>query len=129
MMGRYRTPLTWSTIQNRAIGWNMNTMSLRAIVFGELVKLANPMRMSAHVSDLYYDALWLADRLDVNGIWEQAHFYFGTRDTGTQIDINWTHIAEHNSDMYKVAVIRKNLGHRGPAEWEYTLTIKRAEQN
>jgi len=90
--------------------------SVRAGVFGILVQLATPVLQHFH-GDLYHDANWLRQKLDVtqaddpeHGRYVAAAFGYGVRDTGTDIGIDMGLIQRHNERVYQVIVVRHENG-------------------
>ena len=56
----------------------------KPLIFGELVKLTEPILVH-YKSDLFYDALSLFESFEMPNEGEVATFWYGVRDTGTNI--------------------------------------------
>lgn len=74
--------------------------STRALLFGELVTLAEPIVVN-YRSDLYHDANWLAEF--VNG---EYMFYYGVRASGTHIGTDLDLISTYSERVYRVTIYK-----------------------
>jgi hypothetical protein len=83
-------------------GWDHTPTQL---VFGELANLAWPIVIH-YRSDLYHDAQWLKDNLQVG-----VPFYYGVRDTGTDIWLTGTLGHKSNLQQYRCELTLENATH------------------
>lgn len=73
------------------------TESVRAMVFGELIRLVRPV-LEAYESDLYHDALWL--QTFANDMRSEITFYYSFNNSGTSIGVERTYLTrEHKYRM------------------------------
>ena len=82
-----------------------------SLLWGRLLVLTGDT-VKFYRSDLYYDALWMEEYAN-----EPCEFYFGTRETGTQIGTDEDLIREYNEHIYKVTVTSDDLN-----RWVATIT-------
>lgn len=84
-------------------GWApRNVSAYGTLVFGELVKLTLPVLRHYH-GDLYNDALWI----NANMYAEQGGayvFFYGVRDTGTNIGTHEEHVSGSGNRVYRCTV-------------------------
>lgn len=85
------------------------------LVFGELMNLAWPIVIH-YRSDLYHDAEWLRDNLQVS-----VPFYYGVRDTGTDIWLAGVIGFKSNLHKYRCEL---TLDENGLTHGSYYLTIE-----
>jgi len=65
--------------------------SLRALLFGEMLQRALPM-VRCYYSDLYHDALWLAENLNLADHTSTFAFQWATKEAGTHIGTDLGHV-------------------------------------
>jgi hypothetical protein len=85
--------------------------SVRAALFGVLVKLAQP-HVKHYQSDLYHDAIWIKSH--VVGPYE---FFFAVADTGTEIGTDEKLVRQIRPIAWQVSLTRSANG-----KWEATTT-------
>lgn len=107
----------------RLVGWCEFNDSVRALLFGHMVKLAKPI-VQEYQSDLYHDAMWLAE--NVTGA---RTFEWLVRPSGTNIDgsaeMGVKIGTSHNSRFYIVKVFngRERIGSDpNEGDWHATFT-------
>lgn len=74
--------------------------SVRALLFGELMKLAAP-RVQHYHCDLYHDAHWIGENVS-----EPTTFYFGADNCGTAIGTIQEYINRKN--VWRVTLVGEN---------------------
>lgn len=87
------------TITHRLVGWGTFAElegSIRAHLFGHLANLAIPF-IRAYTSDFYHDVRWINEW--VTG---PTTFYYGVRESGTQIGTDRSLCVQHNDYAYEV---------------------------
>lgn len=95
-------------------GWHPFDRSVKSTLFGQLVKLAQPLIQHYH-GDLYYDVHWIDEHVE-----GPVSFYFGADESGTALgfDVELVHLSRDN--VWKIDLFSKR---KDPADGNWYVRI------